>query len=273
MRASSTTSVGQAVLAVDQSLGKKLAADLGLQVATEFSAWAQLTKDSPRLARALSDPARSSEQKEVLVEKLAGNNSPALRSALNAFTKGRWSSEKDISDSLNMLATHVLLKAAFDEGRLETVTKELFAITQLLAGNRQLRSALTDSALAGPDSRIGIITKILDQKVDALTLRLVQDAVKQSKAGRLQSNLRSICDAAAAMRDRSLATVISAVELTEEQLERIKTALSKTRGTQMVINTIVDPTLVGGLRIRFGDEIVDGSVSNQIKETKRQLLR
>lgn len=271
MRASSKASLARATVALDQELGRVAEAD-GRQVAEELLQLNHMTSTSGRLSRCLTDPARTPEDKRQLVGQLFGTGfTSAVANAMANLAGGRWSDENDLPDALRLLAHHVLLKTAQDNDQLDDVERDIFAVGQLLASSRALRGALSDSFSGNVEKRVELLTSLIGQKVNPLALRLIQDAVRYSKAGRLQSNLRSIGDAAAALRNQGMATVTTAVELTPEQVERVRALLSRQRGQDVVLNVVVDPTLIGGMKIRYGDSLIDGSIAKRINVTRRQL--
>ena len=63
----------------------------------------------------------------------------------------------------------------------------------------------------------------------------------------------------------------SAVVLTQDQVDRIAQSLSAQIGTQVRVNVEIDATVVGGLNIRFGDEVIDGSIATRIGSAQRLL--
>ena len=77
---------------------------------------------------------------------------------------------------------------------------------------------------------------------------------------------------AAQRRDRLVATVTATVPLTEEQRGRLRTALSRIYGHEVHLNVEIDPSLVGGVRVAIGDEVIDGSVVAKLDEARRRLV-
>jgi F-type H+-transporting ATPase subunit delta len=63
------------------------------------------------------------------------------------------------------------------------------------------------------------------------------------------------------------------VPLEGDQAERLRSALSSAFGRDMDLQVDVDPTLLGGLVVRVGDELVDGSVVRRLSDLRRRLLR
>ena len=76
---------------------------------------------------------------------------------------------------------------------------------------------------------------------------------------------------AAVRQDRLVAVVTSAVPLTDEQKSRLADALSRIQGKQVLINVVVDPSVVGGIQVRVGDEVIDGTLANRLEQARRRL--
>jgi F-type H+-transporting ATPase subunit delta len=80
-----------------------------------------------------------------------------------------------------------------------------------------------------------------------------------------------LLDEAAALRERSVARVMSAVELTDAQQARLGAALSEMYGRTISIRTAVDPAVVGGLVVRVGEELIDGSIATRLAAARSAL--
>jgi F-type H+-transporting ATPase subunit delta len=68
-----------------------------------------------------------------------------------------------------------------------------------------------------------------------------------------------------------VATVTSATPLTEQHRERLAAALAAQLGHHVQLNVVVDPDVVGGLRVSVGDEVIDGTLANRLDEAQRRI--
>ena len=80
-----------------------------------------------------------------------------------------------------------------------------------------------------------------------------------------------LVEGASARRERSVAKVISAVELTAEQQDRLGRGLSELYGRAITVRSAIDPSIRGGLVVRVGDEIIDGSVATRLAHARAAL--
>lgn len=271
MRASSVRTLAAMVMAVDQTLGKATT-KTGPAVAEEYFALSELLESNIRLARNLSDPARSAADKQELARTILGSklSEPALAGVL-ALAAGRWSSELDLPEACRLLANHVLLKTAQDNDQLEDVERDIFAMSQVVAKNRDLRNFLTDNHRAPLDQRLETFNSLVASGVTPLALRLVNAVIAKAAPGRLTADFRALLDSAARMRQRGMATIYTATPLSETQHSRLVQLLSARNGEQVEVNVVVDPNLVGGMKIVQGDTVMDGAVKSRAEQFRRKL--
>ena len=81
-------------------------------------------------------------------------------------------------------------------------------------------------------------------------------------------------DAASVVADEaglSVATVTTAQEISPAQLDRLAKSLAGSYGRELRINHVIDPSIVGGIRVQLGDEVIDGTVATRINELRLQL--
>jgi F-type H+-transporting ATPase subunit delta len=75
-----------------------------------------------------------------------------------------------------------------------------------------------------------------------------------------------------ARKDRLVAHVKSAVELSDAQLTKLIAALSKQMGRDVYINVEIDPKVLGGISVRYADDVIDGTIVNRLTEAGRALV-
>ncbi|HWC71862.1 MAG TPA: ATP synthase F1 subunit delta [Actinomycetota bacterium] len=174
-------------------------------------------------------------------------------------------------DGLIQGYAEALFSVASAEGVLATVEDELYAFAKALEQNTQLREALTDAALPA-ENRKAVIAELLGDRANPVTGTLLGFVVDAGRARELPKIAEHLAQIAAGERDHALAEVRSAVELSEAQRERIAAALSRATDRTVDVKVVVDPTLVGGIVARVGDEVFDGSVSSRLESAKDHLV-
>lgn len=238
------------------------------QLADELYAAAGLLGSQPRLRRALGDPSTDASARAELVRSLfTGRVGDVAVRLISDAVAMRWSSPWDLADALEIVADDVLLAAAEQEGQLDTVEDELFRFERILFNSDQLGAAL-DEAGVPAERRRGLLNTLLGDKVHPITAQLLEHAVASNRRLNLSFAIDDLLQASAARRERSVARVISATELTPEQVERLAAALTRLYGREITVRTAVDESVRGGLVVWVGDEVIDGSVATRLAQAR-----
>lgn len=221
--------------------------------------------------RTLSDPAIDAARKEQFVDTLFGERvSATATELLKQVARTRWAEPRDVVDALENLAVEAALVGAERHDQLDEVEDGLFRLERILASEHQLRAALTDRLL--PDDRkLDLLHRLLDDKVADTTFSLVERAVIAPRGRTVERVLREFSELAASRRERLIARVTSAVPLTEDQQVRLSERLRDAYGRDIRLQLVVDPSIIGGVTVRIGDEQIDGSVLRHLTEARRQL--
>ena len=232
---------------------------------------AALLDDQPSLRAALTDPARSGEDKAALVQSLFGGKAPEqVIDLLSGMVRSRWSSARDLAHAVARLGVEAVLVSAQRHDRLDEVQDELFRFARTVASSPDLRLALTDRSLPA-DRKSDLLTELLREKTTIEAARLIVHAVTEPRGLSLETTLERLADAAAARRERQVATVTAAVPLTEAQRERLSRALAAQLGYDVQLNVVIDPNVVGGLRVALGDEVIDGTLATRLDDAQRRI--
>ena len=223
------------------------------------------------LRRTLSDPAVEADAKVRVVDSLLAERiDPASLEVVRSLARLRWSEPRDVVDALEALAVETALQQAESEGVLDEVEDELFRFARIVDGQPQLRAALTDRNL--PTARkADLLHRLIDGKVADVTASLIERAVVAPRGRTIERVLDDYAQLAAQRRERLIAHVTSAVELSDDQQQRLAEALQREFGREIRLQVVVDPELLGGLTVRIGDELIDGSVLRHLGAARRQL--
>ena len=248
-----------------------LSADELTRVAGDLFAVAGVMHNEGALRRALADPAVPRDAKTGLLDSLLGDKlSQASLDVLRGVVTSRWSQPRDLVDAADTLGVIALLAAAETDGQLDEVEDELFRFGRLLDREPALQVALGDPS-APADRRLGLVTDLLRERVRPATLRLVEEAVAAPRGRSLDRALDDYVRLAADRRSRLVAEVWTATPLSAEQTERLAAGLSRIYGRDMSVQTTVEPSIAGGLVVRVGDEVIDGSIATRLQTVRRQI--
>ncbi len=223
------------------------------------------------LRRALGDPTTDPEAKSGLLDGLLGSQLDAGALRLTKAVAGqRWSRSRDLVDALEVLGVTALFQVADAAGDLDTVEEELFRFERTVAREPELRSVLTDRGLAD-DRKTALLDGLLEGKAHPTSRRLIAAAVLEPRGRTLEDALAANAKIAADVRSRTLATVVSAVPLDDAQKARLTASLTAQLGREVQVQVEVDPKVVGGVLVRIGDEVIDGSTRHRLAVARRSL--
>ncbi|MEX0783672.1 MAG: ATP synthase F1 subunit delta [Dehalococcoidia bacterium] len=162
-------------------------------------------------------------------------------------------------------------QAAFDiatrDGTVAQWRSDLEDIAQVLAESAAA-PVLMDSKVP-LDRRLAIVDRILD--VQPLARNFARLLVQKGRA----PAARDVATAFARMADEAEgvanAEVVSAVDLTPDQVRAMEEKLSQSMGKRVHVTATTDPAIIGGIVVKIGDRLIDGSVRSRLRQLKREL--
>jgi F-type H+-transporting ATPase subunit delta len=237
----------------------------------ELFAVAGVLASQPALRRALSDQSRPASARSALAGAvLSGKISDDAAGLVAAAVAARWSAAGDLTDAVEQLAVQAVLAAAEARGHLDDLEDELFRFGRIVASTPELRIALTNPFVTAAAKR-ELLSSLLEDRVTPESLRLVTEAAVSPLGRSLDVSLEEYARIAARRRERLVAEVHVAVPLTDQQRTRLAAALSTAYGHQVHLNVVIDPKVAGGVTVRIGDELIDGSVTTRLAGARRQV--
>ena len=241
------------------------------QIGDELLSVVRLLDGEPSLRRALGDSSAEQGRREGLFSRLlSGKVSDKTLDVLTTAVSNRWSTPRELVDGFDELGRTALLVHAEREGRLDAVEDELFRFSRIVAADGELEQALADRVTPA-DSKRGLVRELLGDKADGVTTRLVEHLVTTPRGRSVVDGLGELAAEAAKRRERSVAYVVAPVPLSEQQEERLAATLARIYARPIALHVEVDPDLQGGLVIKVGDEVIDGSVTGRLDELRRRL--
>jgi F-type H+-transporting ATPase subunit delta len=242
-----------------------------LALADELFAVARLLDGHVSLRRALSDPAGKPADRAGLAHRIFDSRvSAAAVDLVETVARQRWSRPLDLVEAVETLATDTALDAAEARGELEGVEDELFRFGRIVGGDPQLSRILSDDA-APAEGRASLLDRLLSGRVSPVTEQLVRNSLTARHVGNAEVRVERLSEAASARRGRSVAHVTTAVPLTASQEQRLRDVLGRIYGRTIGLQVTVDPEVLGGLVVRVGDEVIDGSIANRLEVAGRRL--
>lgn len=250
---------------------KGATADSAAKLSSELFLAAEVLASNVPLRRAFADMSRDASSKATLVKDLFGKTvgSDAVTLLTDVATL-RWSSGGDIVYVLEQLAIEAEGTAANINGELDRVEDELFEISRVIAENFELRKALVGPGTTSAKSTL--VSDVLSKRASASTVRLAASLATSLRGRSIEAGFADYLSALANRRNRLIANVRVAAAITETQKARLAQAIEKQVGQPIRVNIQVDPSIIGGVSVKFADELVDGSISNRLAGAGRALV-
>ncbi|SHK18197.1 F-type H+-transporting ATPase subunit delta [Pseudonocardia thermophila] len=244
-------------------------------IGVELFAVVRLLDANGQLRRHLGDPSAPAQARAGLVRQLLGGKQAAQTVELvEQLASATWSRPGDLVDAAEVLARRAILAVAEKQGNLDDVEDELFRFSRILEREPQFAALLADIT-APAEGRVGLLQATLgtgsSAKVSDVTYALLAEAVRTPRGRRLDDVAAELAEEAAARRKRSVAKVVTPVALTEQQEARLVAVLGRMYGRAISLQVELDPSLLGGLVITIGDELIDGSLAAKLAAARRNL--
>jgi F-type H+-transporting ATPase subunit delta len=233
----------------------------------ELLAAARIVGGSRQLTSLLADPTIDAGGRGGLVRKLFG---PAFDKRtvqlIEDMTASRWSETTDLVDALEEVGIRALAVTADDE----PIDAELFRLREIMSGEPEVELALGNAA-SPAESRVALVDRLLVNASPAT--RSIARHIVQLPRGRrpieaLEHAERIVADA----RGRMVATAHVAKLLTDEQLRALEERLATGYGRKIAVNQVLDPAVLGGVRISIGDDVIDGTVRSRLDDLRLRLV-
>ena len=251
---------------------KPLSSDDAAQFSNDLFTVLTVLSTSVGVRRALTDNARDAAAKAELISNLfAGKIGSAAQSLLASAAGMRWSSPSELADAIEQFAVEAQAVAADKTNEIAKLEDQLFDFARVLIANPDLRQALNTSA-DSDEGKVALLESIVKGKYANSTVNLLRRITVLRRGRNIDATLAAYSHYVSTRKDRMVAHIRTAVELTPAQAEKLRAALTKEVGKEVHINIEVDPKVLGGISIRYGDEIIDGTVINRLTEASRALV-
>jgi F-type H+-transporting ATPase subunit delta len=261
------------------ALRKSLADNVSKQSAAEASQFSTdlftvltVLSSSVGLRRALTDNSRDTASKTQLINDLFGKNIGDATKALVTQAAGlRWSNPSEIADAIENLAVESASAAADKSNELEQLENQLFDFAQVLIANPDFRQALNTTA-DSDEGKVSLVESVVNGKYAASTINLLKKVVLLRRGRNIDATLATYAHYVSNSRNRLVAHIKTAVELSPTQKSSLIAALTKQMGREVHVNIEIDPKVLGGISIRYADDVIDGTVVNRLAEASRALV-
>lgn len=240
------------------------------RIGNELFTITSLLDHNVHIERALTDPARPVADKvAVLNTLLAGQAHPMTMQIMTDLVGRRFSRVVDIANAVEDFGVDAMMYYADAEGTTLQVSVELAELHSALLNLPVVRSKLCDDSVSS-DVRVRLFRELFASKnLNEVTMRLAEHATCNLRNRRYLTTIQWLINKFSRHMGESMVTVTTATPLTGEQIDRLSAIYAKKVGRNVHINSVVDPTVLGGMRVQVGDEVTDNTVIAQLDHLQR----
>jgi F-type H+-transporting ATPase subunit delta len=235
---------------------------------TDMFAVVDALGSSATLRRAVTDPGTPEGARRALVHGLFdGKVDKAVADLVAEAATLRWAGGRTFAAALERQAVRAQLITADKGAELEDAEDQLFRFARLVESNPDLRNVLSDRSIE-LSRRQELVEGLLRGRATDTTIVLAKRAVA-ARERTFGHTIEGYVTLAAAQKNRVVATVRVAKPLSSSQRERLRIALRNKVGREVAIQEVIDPDILGGVRVELGDEIFEGTVSDRLESARR----
>lgn len=240
------------------------------RIADDLFGVSAILRREPGLRRVVTDASVAAEAKSDMVRQLFGEQLDGASLDLVATAAGlRWARTRDLGDALEELGVVAVVRGAENDGHADALEDELFGFGRIVVDNPELRDALSDPARSVEDKH-ALLRGLLEGRATAATIRLAEQSVSGTHRT-VSVAIDEYLKVAAEHRNRLVATVRVARELGDADKQRLEGALAGQYGRPVHLNVVVDPQVIGGMKVEVGDDVIDGTMASRLDDARRRL--
>lgn len=242
------------------------------RIGNELFTITKVLDDSIQLERALTDPSRPVADKVAVLKELLGDNAhPMTMEIMTDLVSRRWSRARDIANAVEDFGVDAMMYYADATEATLQVSIELSELHSALLNLPVVRAKLYDYQ-ATSEARVKLFREVFSGKtLNKVTMRLAEHATCNLRRRRYLETIQWLINKFSRHMGESMVTVTTATPLKKEQIKRLVEVYSAKVGRQVHINSVVDPTVLGGMRIQVGDEVTDNTVVAQLQNLHRKV--
>ncbi|QSP98282.1 F0F1 ATP synthase subunit delta [Bifidobacterium longum subsp. infantis] len=242
------------------------------RIGNELFTITKVLDDSIQLERALTDPSRPVADKVAVLTELLGDNvHPMTMEIMTDLVSRHWSRARDIANAVEDFGVDAMMYYADATGATLQVSVELSELHSALLNLPVVRAKLYDYQ-ATSEARVKLFHEVFSGKtLNKVTMRLAEHATCNLRRRRYLETIQWMINKLSRHMGESMVTVTTATPLKPEQIKRLVEVYSAKVGRQVHINSVVDPTVLGGMRIQVGDEVTDNTVVAQLQNLHRKV--
>ncbi len=239
--------------------------------AKSLLAMAKVISANKSLLNTLTDSGLSNDTRSGVIKDLISQF--ASKSAIEIISQAvafRWSEPEDLLKAIEASGYRAAFASSESSNELDRVEDEIFAFERAISASGELELMLADPNISD-ESRFKIINDLVGKTFTQTSIELVNYALGNRHGRSITTTLKDLSKLAADRRGRLLAEITTAIALSADQESRLVSALKAIYKQDIQLKKVVDKKVIGGVSVRIGDEVIDGTISNRIAQIKREL--
>lgn len=221
---------------------------------------------SPQLRALLVDPSVDAEQKSKLIATIFSQLDAAAARLLASVATARWSNSDEMIDGIEQIGIRAITAASSGV----EIESELFAFSRAVSSDNDLELAV-GSTLSDPAQKAALVDRLLAGTASPATVAIVRHLVQSPRGRRIGELIQSAAETVADASGGIVAIVTAAAPLTAAQLKALTSTLTTQYGREPRIAVRIDPSVIGGLRVQIGEDVIDGTVAARLSDLRLQL--
>ncbi|MDR7232969.1 F0F1 ATP synthase subunit delta [Agrococcus sp. BE272] len=237
----------------------------GLDDARDLFRASRAVERSPQVLSSLADPASTPDARAALAARVLGQLGAPAVAIVAHLARQRWSAPADLLAGIDDAAIRIAVRSSHAD-----VAGEIASFERTVASDAHLELAL-GGLLGSADAKAALVERLLGGRASEATASILDHLVRAPRGRRIGQRLRSTAKQVAEATGSSLATVTTAREIPAAQLDRLRVGLERQYGRALQLQQIVDPAVLGGLRVAIGDDVIDGTVRSKFTDLRLKL--
>ncbi len=163
-----------------------------------------------------------------------------------------------------------LFEVAQEAGSVESTADQLQLVAELLEQSKDFRSFMTHPSVPGKD-KLKLVKDAFGTELSELVYQTLELLIERGRFPIIPAVHKAFVAISDEQSGRAKAIVFSAYELSDADSKAIEEQFGKLTGKQLSIENVIDKSLIGGIRVRIGDRLYEGSVAGKLEQLHNQL--
>jgi F-type H+-transporting ATPase subunit delta len=203
-----------------------------------------------------------------LIDGAFASLSPSARATLGDALDKNWDSSASLLNWVEETSVKAAWQSADSSGSINRCLDEVFTFSQMVYHNHELRSALVDRSRS-VDQRQALVRSLLAPTMAEPSVDIAVAALG-SHYGTIDDALSAYLTIGAELIGAQIAVVKLAQPLDSKQKKELTAELAKRMGTTIIIQEVVDPSVLGGVRVECGAEVIDSTLTSRLEAARRE---